>query len=78
MAGISRSATIVTAYLMRSCSMTAKDALAQLKKVRPIVRPNNGFFTQLKIYYDVGFEVNEKHVEYRRFLMTKMADWKSE
>ncbi|RUS24772.1 protein-tyrosine phosphatase-like protein [Jimgerdemannia flammicorona] len=74
MAGISRSATIVTAYLMRSQSMPVKQALAHLKAVRNVINPNLGFFTQLEIYQDVRYDVDTKHAAYRRFLMANMTD----
>ncbi|RUS16415.1 protein-tyrosine phosphatase-like protein [Jimgerdemannia flammicorona] len=73
-AGISRSATIVTAYLMRSQSMPVKQALAHLKAVRNVINPNSGFFTQLEIYQDFRYDVDTKHAAYRRFLMANMTD----
>lgn len=41
--GISRSPTIVAAYLIKHCDMTACEALDHLQHVRPIVCPNDGF-----------------------------------
>ncbi|RUP16932.1 protein-tyrosine phosphatase-like protein [Jimgerdemannia flammicorona] len=75
-AGVSRSATIVTAYLMRSQSMPVKQALAHLKAVRNVTNPNTGFFTQLEIYHDVRYDVDVKHAAYQRFLMANMTDEK--
>ena len=45
--GISRSSTIVIAYLMKRENMTLKDAYAHVKKLRPIIRPNKGFLKVL-------------------------------
>jgi atypical dual specificity phosphatase len=47
-AGVSRSPTIVAAYLMKKCDMALKDALGLIIRARPAVRPNDGFFRQLK------------------------------
>jgi dual specificity phosphatase 12 len=47
-AGISRSATIVAAYIMRKYGITANDALAKLRMIRPIIHPNRGFMKQLQ------------------------------
>ena len=47
-AGVSRSASIVAAYLMRHKSMTLDKALEHLRSCRPIVSPNKGFLTQLR------------------------------
>ena len=46
--GVSRSATIVASYLMRKENMSCNDALAFIKYLRPVSRPNDGFRTQLK------------------------------
>ena len=50
MAGASRSATIVIAYLMWIQKMKFDDALNFVKSKRPIVDPNDGFREQLKIF----------------------------
>jgi predicted protein tyrosine phosphatase len=47
LAGISRSATVVLAYLMQSHRMTFRDAIVHVKSRRPIVYPNSGFLRQL-------------------------------
>ncbi|GFW35887.1 dual specificity protein phosphatase 14 [Trichonephila clavipes] len=46
-AGISRSATLCIAYLMKHNNMTLRNAFRHLKSRRRIIRPNNGFFRQL-------------------------------
>ena len=48
--GISRSASTVCAYLMKSLNWSLEQALAHVKKRRPIANPNDGFIEQLKIY----------------------------
>ncbi|KAL9266246.1 Dual specificity protein phosphatase 1-like protein, partial [Drosera capensis] len=47
LAGVSRSATIVVAYLMKKHGVTRDQALLQVKAVRPFVAPNPGFMKQL-------------------------------
>lgn len=47
-AGISRSPTLVIAYLMKSRTMPLKAALGLVLKARPQVSPNPGFLQQLK------------------------------
>jgi protein-tyrosine phosphatase len=46
-AGVSRSASICIAYLMKYHKMNLRDAYAHLKTCRQIIRPNPGFFRQL-------------------------------
>lgn len=48
--GISRSATVVIAYLMRFHGMGRDDAYRTVKSRRPGVEPNPGFWEQLRVY----------------------------
>lgn len=49
-AGISRSATLVIAWLMFRQGLSLDEALSFVRKRRPIVRPNLGFMRQLQIW----------------------------
>eukprot|EP01084_Bolivina_argentea_P054902 100682_1 len=49
-AGISRSATIIIAYLMKVKGMSYDDAFSFVKEKREVIEPNNGFVEQLKKY----------------------------
>jgi len=51
-AGVSRSATIVIAYLMKIEQMRYTEAYTIVKGARPIIRPNEGFTKQL-LQYDM-------------------------
>ncbi|KAK8038869.1 hypothetical protein PG993_007280 [Apiospora rasikravindrae] len=48
MGGVSRSPAVVAYYLMREESMSLREALGAIMKVRPAMRPNDGFLRQLK------------------------------
>ena len=50
MAGVSRSATIVIAYLMYKKGMKYEEAYAYVKERRKIIHPNSGFKRQLMNY----------------------------
>ncbi|KAF8480259.1 protein-tyrosine phosphatase-like protein [Russula ochroleuca] len=63
-AGISRSPTVVAAYLMKRKGMALKAALGQIIRVRPQISPNAGFLRQLKememeLYGSSSLEVME-------------------
>ncbi|KAF8647848.1 hypothetical protein AX16_006516 [Volvariella volvacea WC 439] len=63
LAGISRSSSIVTAYLMTKCDMRLKEALGVVIRARPAACPNPGFIRQLKelekkVYGDFTLEVD--------------------
>ena len=47
-AGISRSATIIIAYLMKTKQMSYPEAVGCVYKSRPIIKPNIGFVQQLQ------------------------------
>jgi protein-tyrosine phosphatase len=51
MQGISRSATMVAAYLIRRYGMTAVQAVEELRQKRHIVNPNPGFMKMLQKYH---------------------------
>ena len=69
--GVSRSATIVIAYLMWKYKMKYDDAFQFVKNKRPIICPNLGFTEQLKIFeklltennYDINL-INFKEVNW--------------
>jgi atypical dual specificity phosphatase len=50
MMGVSRSATVVCAYLIATKAMTAPEAIAFVTERRSIVSPNVGFQRQLETY----------------------------
>ncbi|XP_013399808.1 dual specificity protein phosphatase 14 [Lingula anatina] len=49
-AGVSRSATICIAYMMKHYKMSLRDAFSHVKAKRPFIRPNVGFWKQLIEY----------------------------
>uniref|UniRef100_A0A914HES0 sulfite oxidase n=1 Tax=Globodera rostochiensis TaxID=31243 RepID=A0A914HES0_GLORO len=53
--GISRSATVVVAYLMRKHSWSVHEALTYVQKRRSIVQPNPSFMRQLEIFEQLGY-----------------------
>ncbi|RKP19611.1 phosphatases II, partial [Rozella allomycis CSF55] len=57
-AGISRSATIVIAYLMRYKTMKFDEAFEVLKRTHVVAHPNRGFTLQLKIYESLSCSFN--------------------
>jgi protein-tyrosine phosphatase len=68
-AGVSRSATVVIAYLMVRKNMLLKDALEHVQRARPIVCPNPGFMEQLKEVERCQGNISlakERYCEYKR------------
>lgn len=48
-AGISRSTTMLSAYLVRKYNKTPEEVLSHIKNIRQIINPNPGFIRQLRI-----------------------------
>ena len=55
-AGVSRSSTIIIAYLMKIKGMTFEQALQFTKDKRRIISPNPGFIKQLKLWKQNDFQ----------------------
>ena len=72
LAGISRSATIVIAYLMWTQHLKYKEALEKVKEKRPLVGPNEGFEKQLEMFEKYLID-NDYDIEKIKF---KEIEWK--
>ncbi|KAK1317782.1 Dual specificity protein phosphatase [Acorus calamus] len=67
-AGVSRSAAIITAYLMKTERRSQEDALESLQESCEFVCPNDGFIEQLKMFEEMGFKVDRSSSIYRDFV----------
>ncbi|XP_008794227.2 dual specificity protein phosphatase 12-like [Phoenix dactylifera] len=66
-AGVSRSAAVITAYLMRTEQRSLEDALESLRESCEFICPNDGFLDQLKLFEEMGFKVDTTSPIYKRF-----------
>ncbi|KAF6135683.1 hypothetical protein GIB67_028254 [Kingdonia uniflora] len=73
-AGQSRSAAVMTAYLMRTEQLSLEDALTSLRLSRETVCPNDGFLYQLKSFENMGFKIDLASPLYKRFRMRLLGD----
>ncbi|KAL3632575.1 hypothetical protein CASFOL_025559 [Castilleja foliolosa] len=73
-AGVSRSAAIITAYLMKSERLSLDDAIESLRQSCDSVGPNDGFLEQLKMFEDMGFKVDHASPIYKRFRLKVLGD----
>ncbi|KAK9468198.1 dual specificity phosphatase [Lipomyces arxii] len=73
-AGISRSVTITTAYIMSDRQITVGEALAIVCEGRAVANPNESFLEQLEVYAKDNYTVNENSVEYRRWKLRKESE----
>lgn len=73
-AGVSRSATLCIAYLMKYHKLSLIESYNYLKLRRPIIKPNCGFFRQLIEYERELFSNNTVKLIYNEMLNLELPD----
>ncbi|KAK7044814.1 hypothetical protein R3P38DRAFT_2881005 [Favolaschia claudopus] len=73
-AGMSRSVTIVAAYLMYSEHIDTQTALDIIRRARPNIDPNPGFLQQLEVFHQASFNISRKDKTTRRFYMERTVE----
>ncbi|KAK7441037.1 tyrosine protein phosphatase yvh1 [Stygiomarasmius scandens] len=73
-AGVSRSATIVAAYLMYSRRIDPEEALNMIRDLRPEVDPNPGFLIQLEIFHNAAYKISRRDKTTRLFYMERAME----
>ncbi|GFE53246.1 dual-specificity phosphatase [Babesia ovis] len=71
MMGMSRSCSLVCAYLMRKYDSSFSTAIQKLKHLHPIASPSTGFICQLILYYKRRFQIHDQEefwIAYRNLL----------
>ncbi|XP_048395506.2 dual specificity protein phosphatase 12 isoform X1 [Stegostoma tigrinum] len=71
-AGVSRSATIVTAYMMKIDGLTFEEAYSKLQDIKPDVKINDEFVKQLKLYEKMGCNVDLTSADYKEYRLQKV------
>lgn len=72
--GVSRSATIVIAYIMDKYRIGYEAALHRVKSRRRFVLPNPGFVTQLKLFAIMNYTIDPQNDRYKLFRLKLAAD----
>lgn len=72
--GMSRSATVVIAYIMKKRELSFADAFQVVKSKRRFVGPNPGFMAQLSLYEDMGYGVDSTNVQFKMYRLQIAAD----
>uniref|UniRef100_A0A3B3VZ52 Dual specificity protein phosphatase 12 n=1 Tax=Poecilia latipinna TaxID=48699 RepID=A0A3B3VZ52_9TELE len=73
-AGRSRSATIVTAYLMKKHQLGFAEAYNKLKSLKQDVQVNSGFEEQLHLYEAMHCEVDPSSPSYKQYRLQKVTE----
>ncbi|KAK7689540.1 hypothetical protein QCA50_007332 [Cerrena zonata] len=72
-AGISRSTTIVAAYLMYSQGLDVKESLKLIRQSRSFVEPNHAFMSQLEIFHKAQHTVSSEDKATRMFYLERVV-----
>jgi len=72
--GVSRSATIVIAYLMKKYKSKYDKAFERAKSKRTLVQPNTGFIQQLRLFHRMGFKIDARVEHYKIYRLRLAAD----
>ncbi|KAH8827025.1 protein-tyrosine phosphatase-like protein [Flagelloscypha sp. PMI_526] len=67
--GVSRSASVVSAYFMKKFQISPSEAISRIQARRSIIHPNYGFITQLGVFAACDYAPHAKHpryIEWRR------------
>ena len=72
-AGMSRSPTIVVAYIMWKKKLSLNNAIKFVKEKRPIISPNDNFMNQLKIFEELLIK-NDYNINNIKFNKIKIND----
>lgn len=78
-AGVSRSASIVIAYVMKELNLDFDTAYQLVHRARPVVSPNEGFEKQLRFYRALGCTTrgsSAAHNALDKFLLTEEGEKK--
>lgn len=68
-AGMSRSVSIVAAYLMYTRKIDPQESCKMIRSKRWFAEPNLSFHRQLQVFHDTAFDVTGNSKEVRRFYM---------
>jgi dual specificity phosphatase 12 len=70
--GVSRSATLVLAYLMSKERKSVTD-IYEFVKLKRFIRPNNGFIKQLELFEAMGYIIDKESLVYKCFMLDTLA-----
>lgn len=72
--GVSRSATIVIAFIMKKYRLRYDKAFERVKAKRILTQPNTGFVQQLRLFHRMGFKIDKSDEKYKIYRLRLAAD----
>ncbi|XP_017298408.1 dual specificity protein phosphatase MPK-4 isoform X4 [Diaphorina citri] len=71
--GVSRSATIVIAYLMKRDDLGVQTAFDRVKSARDVISPNEGFMHQLALYQRMRMTLDLNFTPYKLYKLKRLS-----
>ena len=71
---MSRSSTVVIAYMMHRRNWDYQQAYEYVKSKRRFVHPNAGFIAQLKLYKRMGCRIDPQYQKYKVYRLRLAGD----
>lgn len=72
-AGVSRSATLVISFVMKTRCMSFQEARDLVVQKRRVVDPNEGFVCQLVLFHQMGYKIDVNNLQYRRMVFEALV-----
>ncbi|XP_021937206.1 dual specificity protein phosphatase MPK-4-like isoform X2 [Zootermopsis nevadensis] len=72
--GVSRSAAVIIAYIMKKYELSFEDAVERVKSKRRYVGPNPGFVSQLCLYETMKWRMDKTNIQFRMYRLQIAAD----
>ncbi|XP_039591224.1 dual specificity protein phosphatase 12 [Polypterus senegalus] len=72
-AGVSRSAAVIIAFMMKTCKLTLKDAHVRLENIKSDIRVNDEFLHQLELYESMDCNIDISNPVYKQYRLQKVT-----
>ncbi|NP_001090375.1 dual specificity phosphatase 12 L homeolog [Xenopus laevis] len=73
-AGVSRSAAVITSYLMHTSRLSLEDACSRLQALKTDIKMNEEFLGQLSLYEAMGCDVDMTCASYKQYRLQKVTE----
>ena len=71
---VSRSATLVLAYLMKTKKWPLARAIEEVKSKRPIICPNEGFINQLQLFEAMSCKLDKSFLPFKLYKLSAIHE----
>ncbi|XP_028666983.1 dual specificity protein phosphatase 12 [Erpetoichthys calabaricus] len=72
-AGVSRSAAVIIAFMMKTCKLTLKDAHVRLENIKTDIRVNDEFLHQLELFESMDCNIDISNPIYKQYRLQKVT-----